>query len=488
VRGNRSKKEIHAGFRHIAQWAFPFLLLFPLLLGSKNPEKSVSPQQCTATAESQLPCYCEEHGVEKINDTVSPCFLGDMSFQTYTQTDGLSARAFAALNWPVTASNGIPDYTAKPPKGDYATVWESWKSTRDIFLPDGSRPMPWDSRKHWLPAACRTLDVSNEIRKIQDWETVPAALPPRFLNKFVDPQGDAVLDRSGLPVRFEILMNKVAYDYIVTNRLYNREGQEAYFATHGSLSFPAGDWKDPRRGSVVVKAVWKTLDSEAHDFDLYHKSWAYISPEVKDGTLRYACSIRAVGLVGMHISFKLTSLPQWSWATYEHRLVAPRWEQLKDQNQPSWIFFQPYCTNCEAVNRAPGTFSGIPSQIVRQQAPGYYYPRISTSPGPIRCQDYSQEFSCFNQRLAKGFAGSAIGNYLLKGTQWINPNLKPPAVVPAVLANTVIEAYIQPTSSCVDCHRTAKTEPGVPHAPSSDFIFSLQDATYRWTPPQTRNQ
>ena len=58
-------------------------------------------------------------------------------------------------------------------------------------------------------------------------------------------------------------------------------------------------------------------------------------------------------------------------------------------------------------------------------------------------------------------------NYELVATQWgqgINPN-----GIPGHVANTVIETYIQPISSCMGCHTSAKTTAGLPAGMS--FLF-----------------
>jgi hypothetical protein len=70
-----------------------------------------------------------------------------------------------------------------------------------------------------------------------------------------------------------------------------------------------------------------------------------------------------------------------------------------------------------------------------------------------------------------GISGSFIPYYELVRTQWPEDPNDPgnPAGTPspAVSANTTMESYIQPTSSCMDCHSTAVLRPGI----KADYSF-----------------
>ncbi|VVM50065.1 hypothetical protein PS684_03399 [Pseudomonas fluorescens] len=64
----------------------------------------------------------------------------------------LSWQTFVALNWPANA-DGSANTSAKI-GAPGQTVWESWKESYEIFLPQGQKPVAWN-QKAPLPAACQ---------------------------------------------------------------------------------------------------------------------------------------------------------------------------------------------------------------------------------------------------------------------------------------------------------------------------------------------
>ena len=67
-------------------------------------------------------------------------------------------------------------------------------------------------------------------------------------------------------------------------------------------------------------------------------------------------------------------------------------------------------------------------------------------------------------------AGTVWANYELVSTQWTTGGA--PHGTPAILANTTLETFIQPKSSCLGCHGGATTAAGTP----ADFSFLLGQA------------
>ena len=79
-------------------------------------------------------------------------------------------------------------------------------------------------------------------------------------------------------------------------------------------------------------------------------------------------------------------------------------------------------------------------------------------------------------------AGSVFKNYELIDTQWPVPQTyKTPqpetvfSVRPIPLGNTTMESFVQPTSTCMGCHSTARTV-NANNFVSSDFSFTLNNA------------
>ncbi len=414
------------------------------------------------------------------------------------QTDSYAANSFAALSWPLGARNGVPDYAAVP-VGDYATVWESWKSTRDIFQRNGEAPIPWDSRERSLPAACRDLDVAAQKARFAQADQVPDTLTPRLLDEYVNPEGHPLIDASGQPVRYEVLMNREAYDYVADNRLWDVGALDAYLVAHGKLEFPAGAWNRgalaQTRGAIVAKAAWKLLDPAVDDFDRFHKSWAYVTPLIEDGALFHGCEIRPVGLVGLHLVMKLGLFPDWLWTSFEHRALAPTWAEVgpstltADQSHlPDWLFYSYPEKGGPKLNRPQkDATSGVPSRIVRFYPSGYYYPPLA--PGVTPDCATSMEFRCFNERLAEGLKDSVMANYMLIGSQWRTPPNQGAMVTPEILGNAALESFTQNTSSCIGCHSYAKADGTHADPGTLDFIFSFErDVLKRAAPAQAADE
>jgi hypothetical protein len=149
-----------------------------------------------------------------------------------------------------------------------------------------------------------------------------------------------------------------------------------------------------------------------------------------------------LGLTGLHVVYKAPGFPQWTWSTFEHVDNAPDAASLAGNN---WSYYDPRCTgpNC-TPNTSPTRANipfGVPNRIVR----------IS----PIR-----PEVAAANARWQARVAGTPFRYYQLVAPQWPsdpdNPGIPGGSPTPGTVANTVMESYIQPTSSCMDCHSTAR--------------------------------
>ncbi|WP_116134002.1 hypothetical protein [Tropicimonas sp. IMCC34043] len=444
----------------------------------------------------QLVCTCKQAGYTFQDPQWAACFIGDVNFPTVTQVDPLSSRAFVALNWPVSkATDGkvivsTPDFTA-PRQGDWTTVWDTWKSTASIFRP-GKPPLPWDSTEHPLPAACSEIDAKAAMAAVPFADKIPNDIEPRLLSTYVNPDGDALLDAAGQPVRYESLFNRQAYDYTVAHGLWDAVQLESYLKAQGKLDLPSGTWGSnpndpPVRGAIIAKAAWKILDAK-DDPERFHKSWAYVTPVIDDGRSSHDCALVPVGLVGMHLVYKTATMPDWAWGTFEHVDAAPLWSQIGATGQghfqdgkpvPDWIFYDVD----QAVSRGPNwppktALEKIPSLVVQNYPPGYYFGPVSpggaASSGNDPCPPSNQEFSCINIRMHMALEGSVFENYHLKGTQWKQYGPSGVGVpVPEILGNTVIETFTQNESNCLQCHALARPDWTGAKRGMLDFIFAF---------------
>ena len=170
------------------------------------------------------------------------------------------------------------------------STFETWASDTDLFKPNPQFPAAVS------PPVLRRPILPQVVREgVQEAGGLLPALPPGIS------QG----------VTEETRHNKATFDFIVQNNLYKISGLKAAFGK--SLSFPTD--------SVEVKANWVAVNdipaftnnavTVAQVPQLYHVNSA--------GGVQYA-------LVSMHVISKL--VPNWTWATFEHRFNPGRCDIL----------------------------------------------------------------------------------------------------------------------------------------------------------------
>lgn len=204
--------------------------------------------------------------------------------QTHHNSDEFAWRLFVALNWPAAAGTRHADPSAAF-GAPAPTVWESWKSMPEVYMPDGHDPGPW-----------LTDDVGLLAQADRRFESISATEFPNARH-VVDGHMVALLDPVAHAKQLtEAHMNGVAYNYIREHELYDVEGQIRAIQSAGGVQFP--------RGSVNVKAKWRPITDQEES--RYHTTRVRLA----DGTMRL------YGLSGLHVASK--NLPRWLWATFEH--------------------------------------------------------------------------------------------------------------------------------------------------------------------------
>ena len=68
-----------------------------------------------------------------------------------------------------------------------------------------------------------------------------------------------LIDQNGAFARFEISLNQSMFDYIVNNKLYNKEGQAQFAKENKRVGFACTGSADGDSGAIMVKAAWKVL-------------------------------------------------------------------------------------------------------------------------------------------------------------------------------------------------------------------------------------
>ena len=412
----------------------------------------------------------------KINDSLSYKIPHDATFGPNSNTldaiqhdfDEFSWESFVALNWPA-ASDGLPDTTKVIGENkDNSVVWETYSSSYDVFRKGGLPPNPWGAPS-LIPNACKDSlngaeTVLQMIQKVSQ-EVLNFSNQPFNTGPLIDQQ-------NGEYVRYEIRMNKEAYDYILNNKLYNKSGQAAF---KNLVDFPTGVNTSDTVGGIVLKAAWKVLEEGVDNFDRYHKVKALIyTPASTTPAVRETCFVKTMGLVGFHIAHKTQSAPQWVWSTFEQVDNVKVGPNAPAGTKPN--FYNPDCTTCP-VNTPP----------VQPWQPNKIYP-VNERSQIKRIIPIDSATTALNtkwqNRLKSVNPNSVWQYYELISTQWpTQPQNSPTGPnpmgnpAPEFLGNSTLETYIQGrvpnvSSSCIGCHNNATTT----NAKFSDFSYLLEQA------------
>jgi hypothetical protein len=155
-------------------------------------------------------------------------------------------------------------------------VWQTWKTGPEVYKADGTEPKAW-------------LDKDFGLRSPQNFQqfSIKARLP--------DISSDSTF---GLE---EVVLNKATFDYVVNNKLYNINGQLAFYLTDQVMKFPTA--------SMELKVKWRKIADTDYEKARYH--WQYITT-----IFGKKVSKDLYGLVSIHITSKV--LANWFWATFEH--------------------------------------------------------------------------------------------------------------------------------------------------------------------------
>lgn len=183
------------------------------------------------------------------------------SHPAVNEPDRFAWEIFSRINQP--SNNGTND-----------TEWETWATDEETFplTPVAGNPPRWPGRG----PRRKTLVESRQLKIANQGRTRKLDIRPR------------IVDGGNQEVR----RNQAAFDFIVAEGLWNRDGLIDAFNAGKSISFPVE--------AIEIKATWKPIAEG--DKPRFH--WNVD----RTGTL--------FGLTGLHITTK--DLPNWFWATFEH--------------------------------------------------------------------------------------------------------------------------------------------------------------------------
>jgi hypothetical protein len=476
-----------------------------LLLAAAAPQSRKTPAKATATptapAGSTSNCLAPPFVVS--TDPAKHGYTTPKDFALTRQADAncFAWQEFISLSWAASAKmRGQPDVNAPTakfgaPLDVKPVVWETYKESNEVFLPDAANPGAWNG---WPSAGSVKLlgGMKSEVDRVPalDLSDVGQAS-----------EGHPWLTaQSRLLTLYERRMNEDEFNYIVRNDLYNAVTQQTFVLSPG-ISLPDGTATSAAYGplgAIETKAAWIELRNKK-DWPRYKISRADI--RYPDGTVRKNA---VVGLVGLHIIHKTALGQQFIWATFEHRDNCPNRDEVASHAlRTKYTFYNPKCDpktdyyQCSA-NANPATYKGAqtpnpygaPIQVVRE------------TPIASRPNDDVTGLNRYAWNQIKAANPKSVYlNYELVNTLWSNQSttIPPGARTPLFagqlspgpsqepVANATLETYVQ-SLTCLTCHASAPVarvqrqasitifDPAKPAAPAnpyaSDYSFLLGSA------------
>ncbi|MGR3889793.1 hypothetical protein [Pseudomonas sp. 1152_12] len=377
------------------------------------------------------------------------------------QFDQYSWQLFIALNWPAQdGQRGTPNCSKQPGDSGY-TVWQTYKTVSEIFLPGAANPGPWNS-----PLTARSLGIIN----------IAALKNSSLVNSIDQAVGGWLIDQAGNPTYYDISANQASYNYIVGNNFYNAN----VVSKASTINFP--------NGVIEVKSSWRILtarDNASH----YLTQFARVARFNSQGQ-RMGVGEAYLGLVGLHIITKVNGYPQWIWSTFEQVENVPPKAMVNGQwvDQPvtgtAYSYFNA-AAPAAALNQSPCNWQTQGTQLVCVPKPGTTF----QTPNPLNRVTPIADVTGWvnnNYRTHPGLQRSVLKYYQLITTQRPlmpnNPSNPLGQPTPALSANVTMESYIQPNSSCMNCHSMATP---VKSPFKSDFSYLFKFANPPLTPHAT---
>jgi hypothetical protein len=380
--------------------------------------------------------------------------------------DILAWQAFIALNWPAD-KDGQPDRSKTIADSDGLRVWNFWRSADSIFLADGAKPAPWE-----VTAASSEQPL---IRDKAAWRQHTTRADQNF-QAFSGP----LVDQNGKWVRYQVLVNREEFEYIFENELYSQDGQVKFSQKpeENTVDFPVNDGTK-RHGAIEIKLAWKELGEHDDKSRFYHKNITVLLAEpTKPGEPPKTKEIEA-GLVGMHLSMRTQSSPEWIWSTFE-QIDNVRVNHYSDGKPVHPNFFNPELPQPVNVlppkNAITDPKTGAVSVVTDTTAPTTWVESLTTAPVQLARVDVPTQGTLNPLDKDLGLVAAAINKevqallqkansvfqyYELIDAQWpVHPNAPafaggdnsapesityktPGDVVPVFLVNTTMETYFQ---------------------------------------------
>jgi len=337
-------------------------------------------------------------------------------------------QTFIYLNWPA-QTPGQPDPAARF-SGAGPVVWSTYKPYNQVFLPNAQMPQPWTTTPL---TGTRVLTQTSKIGP------ATASALAATLTITDEAISGPLVDQAGQLTYYEMLLNEIEFNYIVANRLYDADAQNAIAQASG-IALPDD--------SIEIKAAWKVLTPS----ELAARPLRFYTLKAQLGG---SSEPTTVGLVGLHIMRRVAGAGQGFWARFGQVDNAPL------QGAPAkgaYSYYNPTCQSCPV------------NQVTTPPAATQVEQVVAIPAEAAKVNQYVQ------QLIAANDPESPWQFYQLLNVQWPQFALtigQPGRGVPLpngnlntyVLLNPVLETFIQSPSqanvprSCVTCHAHAATAP-----------------------------
>jgi hypothetical protein len=370
-------------------------------------------------------------------------FPGDRSPTALPFVDDFAWRTFVAINWPAAPGRrGVPDRSKRLGEPAEAVVWGTWKADHELFQPGGAAPSAWDAFDAASPDPSLARADAGRVKVLGGFRRRGGPGPEieHYNQAGFGSAIGALAGRNREYVRYEIVVNRVAYDF-VRERGYHR-----------ASALPAGRQVLFPEGAIHVKAAWRRFTKEEQaDAALLARHYTARARLVEPDGRR---TEDVIGLVGLHVVARTPTSREWIWTSFEH----------VDNVEGASAFSDPRATEepnallPEVTADAPPVPHPAPVRVVRRKA---IHP--STAATNRAWREHPE------------VRGTVWSNYQLVLSQWpTDPAPSDEALdarfagrypagsglpfpdrdSPTSTANVVLETddHVQTASSCLHCH------------------------------------
>jgi hypothetical protein len=286
----------------------------------------------------------------KLSNVTDPPFANQDNFNCFAW------QTFIDLTWAAkSGSPGVADPSVLPSKygaPQSRPVWETFSTKDSVFKPDAAKPDPFGTFAASAPGCTATGQGTAAplyaITKLMDDGTKGLSeISQAGMGKF-----GWVTAQNGKPTYYDVRLNKVEYDYIVHNQLYNALNQAKAAATQGQgLLLP--------NGVVEIKAAWLEITNPSlwPRYRMIKTVIEEYDPAHPNAPLH--CRVANMGLVAIHMIHKTRLAQQFAWTTFEQVDNQPEYGASAPAGH-AYTYFNPNCDASKdayhcAINASPCT-------------------------------------------------------------------------------------------------------------------------------------